>query len=142
MSCVLIIDDSPTVRKILEYGLKRVGFAAVAFSDGPTAIAALAQGVVPVPDLLVLDIGLPQMDGYEVARRIKHMPGLRHIAIILLSGRDGVVAHLRGRLAGASAYMTKPVNVPDLVAVVRAALADAGRPAGPGDTRAEAYRYA
>jgi twitching motility two-component system response regulator PilG len=68
---VMIIDDSLTVRKIIETSLKREGFESVSYPDGIEAIRALNEKRHRTPDLVILDIGLPKMDGYEVARHLK-----------------------------------------------------------------------
>jgi DNA-binding response OmpR family regulator len=105
---VLVIDDSLTVRKILETSLRRAGFATSSFPDGIQAMQALTEGRVPIPDVVVLDIGLPKMDGYAVARALKRQGAFKRAIIIMLSGHDGYIDKLRGRLAGANAFVTKP----------------------------------
>ncbi len=119
---VMVIDDSLTVRKIMETSLRRAGFQAISFPDGLQAMSALSKGEVPVPDLILLDIGLPKMDGYEVARAFKAKNRLGNTVIIMLSGRDGVFDKLRGRLAGAKDYITKPFRTAEVIEVVRAHL--------------------
>jgi len=119
---VMVIDDSLTVRKIMETSLRREGFQTISFPDGLQAMSALSRGDVPVPDLILLDIGLPKMDGYEIARAFKQKNRLGNTVIIMLSGRDGVFDKLRGRLAGAKEYITKPFKTADVIAVVRAHL--------------------
>jgi twitching motility two-component system response regulator PilG len=119
---VMVIDDSLTVRKIMETSLKREGFDAISFPDGLQAMQALARGDVPVPDLILLDVGLPKMDGYEVARTFKQKSRLGNTVIIMLSGRDGMFDKLRGRMAGAKEYITKPFKPAEVIAVVRSYL--------------------
>ena len=119
---VMIIDDSLTVRKIMETSLRRDGFEALAFPDGLQAMNALANGAIPVPDLILLDIGLPKMDGYEVAKAFKQKNRLGNTVIVMLSGRDGVFDKLHGRMAGAKEYITKPFKTAEVLAVVRAHL--------------------
>jgi DNA-binding response OmpR family regulator len=115
---VMVIDDSSTVRKIIETSLKREGFDCVSFADGIEALSALNKGQC-IPDLVILDIGLPKMDGYEIARHLKTKPQLSNTVIVMLSGRDGVIDRLKGRLAGAKDYITKPFKTQDVIAVVR-----------------------
>ncbi len=119
---VMVIDDSLTVRKIMESSLQREGFRAISFPDGLQAMSALSRGEVPVPDLVLLDVGLPKMDGYEIARAFKQKNRLGNTVIIMLSGRDGVFDKLRGRLAGAKEYITKPFKPAEVIAVVRSHL--------------------
>src|SRR5260370_29671229 len=105
---VMIIDDSLTVRKIIETSLRREGFEFASYPDGIEALRGLAEGRQAVPDLVILDVGLPKMDGYEIARRLKTKPEFANTIIIMLSGRDGVIDRLKGRLSGARDYITKP----------------------------------
>ncbi len=128
---VMIIDDSLTVRKIMEASLKREGFQAVSFPDGLQAMDALARGEVPVPDLILLDIGLPKMDGYEVARAFKQKNRLGNTVIIMLTGRDGVLDKLKCRWVGAKDYITKPFKPAEVIAVVRQHLRSQEVAAGP-----------
>jgi len=119
---VMVIDDSLTVRKIVESSLRRNGFEAVSFPDGIEAINALTNGEVPTPDLLLLDIGLPKVDGYEIARIFKRKERFGKTIIVMLSGRDGVIDKLKGRLVGAKGYITKPFKTAEVVDTVRAYL--------------------
>lgn len=119
---VMIIDDSLTVRKIIETSLKREGFDSVSYSDGIEAIRALNEKRHRIPDLVILDIGLPKMDGYEVARHLKTKQQFGDTVIIMLSGRDGVIDRLKGRLAGAKDYLTKPFRTQDVMSVVHSHL--------------------
>ena len=99
---VMIVDDSPTVRKIIETSLRREGFESVSYSDGIEALRAITeQRMRHIPDLVILDIGLPKMDGYEFARRLKTKPQFNNTVIVMLTSRDRVIDRLKGRLAGA-----------------------------------------
>jgi CheY-like chemotaxis protein len=71
---VMVIDDSTTVRNIISISLRHEGFGVVSFPDGIEAMRWLARPNARIPDLVLLDIGLPKMDGYEVARRLKTNP--------------------------------------------------------------------
>jgi len=116
---VMIIDDSPTVRKIVEVSLKREGFTVVAFSDGIEALRALTTRQLDrIPDLVFLDIDLPKMNGYEIARYLKSKPAWSNTVIVILSRHNGVVDRLKGRLAGAQTYLTKPFTTQTIVDVV------------------------
>src|SRR5262249_52783996 len=92
---VMVIDDSATVRKIMETCLHREGYAVKSFPDGIEAIRWLMQDPVCIPDLLFLDIGLPKIDGYEVAHYLKAKPPWQHVEIILVSGRKGIIDRLK-----------------------------------------------
>jgi twitching motility two-component system response regulator PilG len=113
---VMAIDDSPIIRTIIEYTLARVGVRIVTFADGMSAMRALQEQQAPVPDLLLLDIGLPRMNGYEVANLLRSV--YRDLPIIMLSGHDGLLDKVRGRLAGAHDFIGKPFKPSELAALV------------------------
>jgi twitching motility two-component system response regulator PilG len=115
---IMVIDDSTTVRKIITTSLSREGFAVVSFPDGVEAMRWLSQPNARIPELIILDICLPKMNGYEVARRLKSKPPLSNTVIIMLSRRDGVIDRLKGRLAGAKEYLSKPFKTKDILSVV------------------------
>jgi len=119
---VMVIDDSTTVRKIIETCLGRQGFEVLGFPDGVEAIRWLMEPTSRVPDLVLLDIGLPKMDGYEVARRLKIKPQFSNTVIVMLSRRDGMIDRLKGRLAGAKDYITKPFKTQDIISVTESYL--------------------
>jgi DNA-binding response OmpR family regulator len=112
---VMVIDDSLTVRKIMEATLSREGFRAFVFPDGLQAMSALSRGEAPIPDLIFLDVGLPKIDGYDIARAFKQKDRLGKTVIIMLSGRDGIFDKLRGRMAGAKEYITKPFKPGEVI---------------------------
>jgi len=116
---VMVIDDSLTVRKIIETSLKREGFDSVSFPDGIEALRAITEHrLARIPDLVILDIGLPKMDGYEFARRLKSKPQFQQTVIIMLTARDGMIDRLKGRLAGAKDYITKPFRTQDVISAL------------------------
>ena len=119
---VMIIDDSLTVRKIMETSLKREGFASVSYPDGIEALRALNERRHPIPDLVLLDIGLPKMDGYEVARHLKTKQQFGNTTIVMISQRDGMIDRLKGRLAGAKDYITKPFKTKEVMTIVHSHL--------------------
>lgn len=115
---VMIIDDSAVTRKILEVMLRRKDIPCISFPDGLQALSALQRQPDLVPLLIILDVVLPGLDGYKVAQMMKSSPRLSKTVIIMLSGRHGVLDRLKGRLAGASMYLTKPLKTKDILAVV------------------------
>lgn len=120
---VMVIDDSLTVRKILEVSLKRAGLNVVSYSDGIEAIEALTSSALPqLPSIVILDIMMPRLNGYAFAKLLRSKKYLRHIPIIMLTSRDGMVSHLRGRIAGANVYLTKPFKTHEVVATVQRCL--------------------
>ena len=118
---VLVVDDSPTVRKIVQLTLQRENMRVITASDGLSALAAVADAD---PDVILLDIMLPRMDGYNICRIIRDKLEFRHIPIIMLSGKDGLFDKVRGRLAGSSEYLTKPFDSVELVQSVKKHLAN------------------
>jgi twitching motility two-component system response regulator PilG len=112
---VMIVDDSPTIRKILGLTLERAGYKVVAEPDGESAIERLIQ---TVPDLILLDIAMPKIDGYEVCKRIKGDPRTKHVPVVMLSGKGALFDKVKGHMAGATEYLTKPFETPAVLAVV------------------------
>jgi twitching motility two-component system response regulator PilG len=115
---VMIVDDSPTIRKILGLTLERAGYKVVAEPDGESALERLTQ---VVPDVMLLDIAMPNIDGYEVCRRLKADPQTAHVPVVMLSGKDAFFDKVKGRVAGASEYLTKPFETPAVLDAVAAA---------------------
>jgi CheY-like chemotaxis protein len=112
---VMIVDDSPTIRKILGLTLERAGYKVVAEPDGESAIERLIQ---VVPDMILLDIAMPKLDGYEVCKRIKQDPRTKHVPVVMLSGKGALFDKVKGHMAGATEYLTKPFETPAVLAVV------------------------
>ena len=113
---VLVVDDSPTIRKIVEITLKRQGVQVVTAPSGVIALAAIAN---TPPQLILLDIMLPKVNGYQICQIIRRNPEYKHIPVVMLSGKDGVFDKVRGKLVGATEYITKPFEPRDLLRVVR-----------------------
>lgn len=129
---VLIVDDSPTVRKIVQLTLQRENIQVIQASDGLAGLAAVTDYQ---PDLILLDIVLPHhMDGYTICQIIRHKQGLRDIPIIMLSARDSLVDRMRGRMVGATEYLTKPFDAAELVETIRRHLGQP-RSSDPGNAR-------
>jgi twitching motility two-component system response regulator PilG len=114
---VMIIDDSTTVRKIVEISLKREGIDSISYPNGIEAIRSLSEQRHLVPDLVFLDIALPKMDGYKVAQYLKSHHQFDNTVIIMLSGHNGILDRLKGRLSGARDYLTKPFKTQDILSV-------------------------
>ena len=113
---VLVVDDSPTVRKIVQLTLQRERIRVVTAGDGLSALAAVAD---EQPDLILLDIMLPRMDGYNICQVIRKNMAYRDLPIIVLSGKDGLFDKMRGKLAGSTEYMTKPFDSGELAQTVK-----------------------
>lgn len=119
---IMAIDDSPVMRKIFETSLRRAGYGVNSFPDGVAALRWLSTPQARIPALVLVDLGLPKLDGYEVIRHLKARAGFEHTIFLIVSGCDGVVDRLKGRLVGAYAYLTKPFKTQDLLAVVQSKL--------------------
>jgi twitching motility two-component system response regulator PilG len=113
---VLAVDDSTTLRKILSILLERKGYRVLTASDGMQALAKLNE---ESPDLILLDITMPRMDGYQVCKVIKQNPYTKQIPVVMLSGNDGFFDKVKGKLAGAADYVTKPFEEEQLSKTVR-----------------------
>ena len=109
---VLIVDDSPTVRKIVGVTLERQGARVLAAAG---AIEALAKLDETVPDLILLDINMPYMDGYQLCKIVRANKSTHDVPVVMLSGRDGSFDKMRGRMSGANDYITKPFEPAALI---------------------------
>jgi two-component system response regulator MprA len=116
-AAVLLVDDDAPIRRMLERTLAAEGYDVVAAADGG---AALAQVERSLPDLIVLDVAMPGMDGLAVTRRLR-AKGLA-VPILLLTARDALAERVAGLDAGADDYLVKPFEVDELTARVRALL--------------------
>ncbi len=120
---VMVIDDSPVVRKIIEVTLRREGIEVVSYPDGVEALRAVTtRHLERLPDLLFLDLELPKMNGFEIARHLRSKPQWNRTVIVILSRYDGIVDRIKARLAGTQAYLTKPCTRQMLVEIVMISL--------------------
>jgi two-component system, OmpR family, response regulator ResD len=115
---VLVVDDEPTIGEVVSRYLERAGYETRVAEDGLAALDAVAERS---PDLIVLDLMLPGLDGLEVMRRVRERPG-RTSAIILLTARDQESDRVIGLRLGADDYVVKPFSPAELVARVDAVL--------------------
>ena len=121
---ILVVDDDAPIRRMLQRTLAAEGHDVSAAADGGSALAAVERAV---PDLVVLDVAMPGMDGFAVCRRLR-AKGLA-LPILLLTARDGVPDRVAGLDAGADDYLIKPFATEELVARVRALLRRGREPA-------------
>ena len=104
---VLVVDDTATNRQILQVFLKKLGFRVDTAVDGAKAIERFVEGQ---PDLVLMDVMMPVMDGYEATRRIKQLCGDRWVPVVFLSALDKEENLVMGLDAGGDDYLHKPVN--------------------------------
>lgn len=119
-SLVLIVDDEPVNLKLLRSVLLSAGHEVIAAADG---ITALQMAEASQPQLILLDVTMPDMDGYAVCSRLKTSESTRHIPVIFVTARDDMAAEARGFELGAADYITKPILFPVVLARVRTHLA-------------------
>ena len=117
MERILIIDDDPSVTSVVKRGLAYEGFAAETASSGAEGLALLRERPV---DLLILDVMMPEMDGFEVLRRVRSDDG--HLPILFLTAKDAPVDQVQGLESGADDYVVKPFTFDVLLARVHALL--------------------
>lgn len=108
---VLVVDDNEDAARLLGELLRSWGYATLVAHDGPTALSLLSQQSI---DLALLDIGLPVMDGYELAQAIHRLPGQAHTPLLALTGYGQPQDQQRSKDAGFQEHMTKPVDIPRL----------------------------
>lgn len=127
---ILVVEDDPNIRAIIRFALVKAGMQTVEAADGSEALARFDERV---PDLIVLDIGLPELDGLEVCRRVRRTS---EVPILFLSARDDEIDRVLGLELGADDYVAKPFSPRELVARVGAILrrTRAGAPTTPEPT--------
>jgi CheY-like chemotaxis protein len=116
---ILIIEDDQTSRDLLKIRLEEKGYETAFAADAVTAMGVARK---EVPDLILLDFGLPGGDGVVVMERLKIFPALAHIPIIVVSGGEPETTGKRAEEAGAFAFIRKPIDVEELLGAVRRAL--------------------
>lgn len=122
---ILVVDDDPQIREVVVIALERAGFQVMTAADGA---AGLRMGLRDAPALIVLDVGLPEMDGLEVCRRIR---ASSDVPILFLTARDDEIDRILGLEMGADDYVTKPFSPRELVARIKAILKRAGGVSAP-----------
>ena len=120
---VMVIDDSKTIRRTAESLLKKEGFKVILATDGFEALSMIADHQ---PDLILLDIMMPRLDGYQTCALIKHHRVFRHTPVVMLSSKDSLFDRARGRVVGSDNYITKPFTREELLSVIDQHTAKAG----------------
>jgi two-component system alkaline phosphatase synthesis response regulator PhoP len=120
---ILVVDDDPQVCRLVSINLTRAGYAVTTASDGEEALAKIAEAR---PDLVVLDVMMPRMDGFEALKRLKTNPDTEEIRVIMLTARSQDEDVFEGYGRGAHWYLPKPFEPEELLTVVRIALTSDG----------------
>jgi len=112
---ILVVDDSPTVRKLISGKLEKCGHEVICAIDGVDALEKINE---LKPDLVLLDITMPRMDGYQVCKLIRNNETTKDVPVVMISGKDGFFDKVRGRMAGTTGYITKPFGPETLMKTV------------------------
>jgi DNA-binding response OmpR family regulator len=117
---VLIADDEPNIVISLEFLLEQAGYQVMLAYDGQQALEAIER---QPPDLVLLDVMLPRLSGFDVCQKIRENPNWQHMRIVMLTAKGREVEISKGLALGANAYITKPFSTQELLAQVGALLA-------------------
>lgn len=120
---ILIVDDEASIRKFLRVSLESAGYVVI---EAPTARDGIRELTATQPDLVILDLGLPDMEGYDAIKKIR---GWMKLPIVVLTVRDDDETKVKVLDAGADDYLTKPFSLPELLARLRMALRHSANPA-------------
>lgn len=123
---ILIVDDEPNIVLSLQFLMKKAGYAVRTASNGEEALAEIARAR---PDLVLLDVMMPKIDGFTVCKTIRSTPDWESVRIIMLTARGRDVEREKGLALGANDYITKPFSTQDAIERVSRVLAG---PGGPG----------
>lgn len=116
---ILIADDEPNIVVSLEFLMKQRGYEVRVVGDGEAALAAVAEFG---PDLILLDVMMPKLSGYDVCQKVRENPAFAGVRIVMLSAKGRDVEMTKGMAVGADAYVTKPFSTRELLAKVDAML--------------------
>ena len=119
MKRIVVAEDDPAISALISKVLSQF-YEVIVTGDGPTALSVAAQA--PAPDLLLLDVMMPGMDGHAVAAAVRQLPGLKSIPIIFLTAKTGPAEVIKGIQSGARHYITKPFKIEELVTRVKKTL--------------------
>ena len=123
LPCVLVVEDEPAISAMLTQGLRFLGFTVIAAATGRAALTATAERS---PGVILLDVGLPDLDGIEVCRRLREM-GLR-VPVLFLTARSSVEDKVHALTLGGDDYVTKPFELDEVAARIRALLRRCAEP--------------
>ncbi len=138
MQTVLVIEDEEDIAELVVFNLKRAGYEVESAQDGIRGLGA-AKSILP--DLIVLDLMMPGMDGFTLFKELKREPATRGIPVIMLTARGQTEDRIRGLEVGASDYMTKPFSPKELVLRVSSVLKRSGQPASGAQLECGPFRF-
>ncbi|MDD3608168.1 MAG: response regulator [Halothiobacillaceae bacterium] len=118
---VMVVDDSKTIRRTADSLLAKAGCTVETAVDGFESLAKIAEFH---PDVIIIDILMPRLDGYQTCALIKHNKRFRDTPVILLSSKDSIFDKARGRIVGSEEYLTKPFTSDELLGAIRKLLAE------------------
>ena len=121
---ILIVDDDPGIRLLIQHGLSRAGYQV---SEANNGLEALERFDSIKPDLMLIDVSMPEMDGFETVAAIRQHDGGEMIPLVMVTGSDDTESVTKALHAGATDFIIKPINLPILTQRVRSALASAER---------------
>ena len=117
MKKILVVDDDLTLRKVLQNSLEQKGYQVVSVGSATEALIKFSQDI---PDLIVSDVSMPEMDGFEFCRQLRSQPSGKLIPFIFLSAKNELDDRIQGRTIGADSYLTKPFEMKELLANIEA----------------------
>ncbi len=126
---VLVVDDEPNIRLSLEFLMRKAGYEVTGVEDGEAALKAVKEAA---PDLMLLDVTLPKLSGYEVCEAVRANPEWSGVRILMLTARGREIEREKGLALGADDYVTKPFATRDVVERVQALLGSEKNEQGAG----------
>ncbi len=117
MKKILVVDDDLTLRKVLQNSLEQKGYQVISVASAKSALVKFNQDV---PDIIISDVSMPEMDGFEFCRQLRSQPSGKLIPFIFLSAKNEVEDRIQGHTIGADSYLTKPFEMKELLANIEA----------------------
>lgn len=117
MKKILVVDDDLTLRKVLQNSLEQKGYQVISVGSGKEALVKFSQDI---PDIIVSDVSMPEMDGFEFCRQLRSQPSGKLIPFIFLSAKNELDDRIQGHTIGADSYLTKPFEMKELLANIEA----------------------
>ncbi|MBE9044371.1 response regulator transcription factor [Pleurocapsales cyanobacterium LEGE 10410] len=117
MKKILVVDDDVTLRKVLQNSLEQRGYQVISVGSGTEALTKFSQDV---PDIIISDVSMPEMNGFEFCRQLRSQPSGKLIPFIFLSAKNELDDRIQGHTIGADSYLTKPFEMKELLANIEA----------------------